>query len=63
MILICCEGLALLDLRLNVDKSVALRMGKGWKLNCCVLNIPESAMGHRNKIFGSVFDGRPHIFL
>ena len=37
MLLICCEELALLDLQLNLDKSVALRMGKGWKLNCCSL--------------------------
>ena len=44
MILICREELAVLDLRLNVDKSVTLRMGKGWKLNCCVLNTPESAI-------------------
>jgi hypothetical protein len=44
MILICCEELALLDLKLNVDKSVALRMGKGWKLNCRVLNAPESTI-------------------
>ncbi len=44
MILICCEELALLDLSLNLGKSVALRMGKGWKRNCCALMTSETAI-------------------
>ena len=44
MILICCEELALLDLRLNLGKSVALRMGKSWKLNCCEMVTSETAI-------------------
>ena len=32
MITLCCEELSLLDLKLNVEKSVGLRMGKNWEV-------------------------------
>ena len=44
MMLICFEELAYLDLKQNFDKSVALKMGKGWKLNCCALVAGETAI-------------------
>ena len=44
MLLICCEELAFLDLKLSIDKPVSLKMGKAWKLNGCAPVAGESAI-------------------
>ena len=44
MITLCCEELSLLDLRLNVEKSVGLRMGKNWNSDCCTLKASENTV-------------------
>jgi hypothetical protein len=45
MLDMCCNELMNLDLRLNYDKSVALRIGKGCNKICCNIK----AMGHTIK--------------
>ena len=44
MINICCSELELLDLKMNQNKSMSLRIGKRFNIPCCNLKAEENVI-------------------
>jgi len=49
MINLCCVELALLDLKLNTSKTVALRIGKCFRADCITLSAQNNKINWSNE--------------